>query len=165
MRVPPAAKRPDGRQQFHRELIRSDTVDARPITVAVDTSFTTLDPYDAGNTLSQNVPKALYEGLFGLGRQMKVEPVLATGYEVSSDGLLYTIALRKDVKFSDGTPFTAAAVKANFVCVKNSGKHLNRCTLWKNIKAVEVKEPFLAFINELAHPSSMMMCPKLDGIT
>ena len=145
--------------------------DARPITVAVDTSFTTLDPYDAGDTLSQNVGKAFYEGLFGLDRQMKVEPVLATGYEVSSDGLVYTISLRKGVKFSDGTPFTAEAVKLTMERAKDPSKSLKRASLFKNVGKVEVKDehtvvftlkkPFSAFINQLAHPSAVMMCPAL----
>ena len=41
----------------------------------------------------------------------KVEPLLATGYDVSSDKLTYTIHLRSGVKFSDGTPMTAKDVK------------------------------------------------------
>ena len=41
-------------------------------------------------------------------------PWLATGYEVSADGLTYTVKLRTDVTFHDGEKFDAAAVKANF---------------------------------------------------
>jgi len=36
-----------------------------------------------------------------------VKPQLATGYDVSPDGLNYTVHLRKGVKFHDGTPLTA----------------------------------------------------------
>lgn len=42
------------------------------------------------------------------------EPWLATSWEVSDDATTYVFHLRKDVKFHDGTPFNAAAVKANF---------------------------------------------------
>src|SRR5208337_4201160 len=38
-------------------------------------------------------------------------PALATGYTVNAKGDEYTFKLRKGVKFSNGTPFTAAAVK------------------------------------------------------
>ena len=38
-------------------------------------------------------------------------PALATGYTVNAAGDEYTFKLRKGVKFSNGTPFTAAAVK------------------------------------------------------
>lgn len=44
----------------------------------------------------------------------EIVPWLATGWEVSPDGLHYTFDLRHDVTFQDGAPFDAAAVKANF---------------------------------------------------
>jgi peptide/nickel transport system substrate-binding protein len=40
-------------------------------------------------------------------------PGLATKWEYSADGLTLTFTLRDGVKFQDGTPFDAAAVKAN----------------------------------------------------
>jgi peptide/nickel transport system substrate-binding protein len=40
-------------------------------------------------------------------------PGLAESWEVSQDELSYTFHLRRDVKFHDGSPFDAAAVKAN----------------------------------------------------
>jgi peptide/nickel transport system substrate-binding protein len=40
-----------------------------------------------------------------------IEPVLATGYTVSDDGLTYMIPLRKDVMFHNGEPMTAKDVK------------------------------------------------------
>lgn len=141
------------------------------ITVAVYSAFTSMDPYDASDTISQNVAKSFYEGLFGFDREMKLKNVLATGYEASADGRTYTVTLRSAVVFSDGEPFNAAAVKANFDRVINPESHLTRYVLYKNIESVEVvddltvkfhlKEPFSAFINQLAHPSGVMMCPKI----
>lgn len=40
-----------------------------------------------------------------------VEPALATSWKQSADGLTWTFYLRKGVKFHDGTPFNAQAVK------------------------------------------------------
>ena len=40
-----------------------------------------------------------------------VQPWLATGYTVSNNDTTYTIALRKGVKFSDGTPMTSKDVQ------------------------------------------------------
>ena len=37
----------------------------------------------------------MYEGLFGLDKDMKIRNVLAESYDVSADGLVYTIHLRK----------------------------------------------------------------------
>ena len=49
------------------------------------------------------------------GRSLDGEfvPGLAESWEVSDDGLVYTFHLRRDVKFHDGTPFNAQAVKFN----------------------------------------------------
>ena len=63
---------------------------AKDVVVAVASTFTTTDPYDANDTLSQAVAKSFYEGLYGFDKDMKMIPVLATGYEVSKDGLVYT---------------------------------------------------------------------------
>ena len=67
--------------------------------------FTTLDPYDASDTLSQNVAKSFYEGLFGFDKDMKLVNVLAESYDVSKDGLEYNDQLKQGIKFSDGEPF------------------------------------------------------------
>ncbi|MFT4259997.1 ABC transporter substrate-binding protein [Microbacterium sp.] len=44
----------------------------------------------------------------------EITPWLATSWEVNDDLTAFTFHLRDDVTFSDGTPFNAEAVKANF---------------------------------------------------
>jgi peptide/nickel transport system substrate-binding protein len=41
----------------------------------------------------------------------EIEPELATSYDISADGLVYTFHLRDNVYFHDGVKFTASAVK------------------------------------------------------
>ena len=45
---------------------------------------------------------------------------LATGYEVSGDGLTWTVQLRQGVSFTDGTPLTAEDVAFTYNMVKQS---------------------------------------------
>lgn len=92
-------------------LMASCAFAAKEVVVAVGSNFTTLDPYDANDTLSQAVAKSFYQGLFGLDKEMKLKNVLAESYTVSDDGLTYTVKLREGIKFQDGTDFNAAAVK------------------------------------------------------
>lgn len=142
---------------------------AKDVTVAVASNFTTLDPYDANDTLSQQVAKSFYQGLFGLDKEMKVKNVLAESYTVSDDGLVYTVKLRQGVKFQDGTDFNAAAVKVNLDRASNPDSKLKRYNLYKNIASTEavdpstvkitLKQPFSAFINILAHPATAMISP------
>src|ERR1700692_1521326 len=86
---------------------------AKDVVFAVASTFTTTDPYDANDTLSQAMAKSFYEGLYGFDKDMKMIPVLAESYDVSKDGLVYTIKLKQGVKFHDGSDFKAAAVKVN----------------------------------------------------
>ena len=50
-----------------------------------------------------------------------LEPWLAERWTTSADGLTWTLALRRDVKFSDGTPFTSADVLFALSAVYDAG--------------------------------------------
>jgi len=142
---------------------------AKDAVIAVGSNFTTLDPYDANDTLSQAVAKSFYQGLFGFDKDMKLVNVLAESSDASKDGLSYTIKLKKGVKFQDGTDFNAEAVKVNLDRASNPDNHLKRYNLFKSIAATEVldpytikiilKQPFSAFINTLASPAAAMISP------
>ncbi|MGH1547885.1 ABC transporter substrate-binding protein [Leifsonia poae] len=75
------------------------------------------EPVNLDNTAGggQGVTEALngnvYEGLFKLTDDGKVEPLLATKYTTSEDGLTYTFTLRDGVKFHSGKALTSADVK------------------------------------------------------
>src|SRR5215831_2803676 len=58
---------------------------------------------------------AAYERLYNFRNHTQPFPQLATGYNVSTDGLTYTFDLRKGVKFHDGSPFNADAVVFNYM--------------------------------------------------
>lgn len=142
---------------------------AKDAVMAVYSTFTTLDPYDANDTLSQAATKSFYQGLFGFDKDLKLVNVLAESYDVSKDGLVYTFKLKKNIKFHDGTTFDATAVKANLDRVTDPANKLKRYTLFNRVAKTEVvdpytarvtlKEPFSPFINVLAHPSAVMISP------
>jgi peptide/nickel transport system substrate-binding protein len=71
-----------------------------------------LDPATGGAAPSI-YEDAIFGQLFRPTASGGIEPVLATGYKVSGDGTVLTISLQPGVKFSDGTPFNAAAVAWN----------------------------------------------------
>jgi len=55
--------------------------------------------------------KQLYDALYRyVGNPPEIEPWLAESEEVSDDGLTWTIHLRQDAVFHDGSPVNAAAV-------------------------------------------------------
>jgi len=83
-------------------------------TIAIGSLY---EPVNLDNTAGggQGVTEALngnvYEGLFKLTDDGKVEQLLATTYTTSSDGLTYTFTLRDGVKFHSGAALTSADVK------------------------------------------------------
>jgi peptide/nickel transport system substrate-binding protein len=85
------------------------------ITVALRTDPKTLNPILAVDTTSREVIGTMQADLVHINRQtQRTEPALASSWKVSPDGRKYTLQLRHDVKFSDGTPFTADDVVFTF---------------------------------------------------
>jgi peptide/nickel transport system substrate-binding protein len=76
------------------------------------------DPVSLDPNLETTAPGAwvyvnMLEGLLTLDDKMQVKPALATSYEVMSPTKV-RFKLRPNVKFHDGTPFNAAAVKFTY---------------------------------------------------
>src|SRR5437773_7490389 len=76
------------------------------------------DPVSLDPNLETTAPGAwvyfnMLEGLLTLDEKMQVKPALATSYEVMSPTKV-RFKLRPGVKFHDGTPFNAVAVKFTF---------------------------------------------------
>ena len=71
-----------------------------------------LDPA-SGGAAPAAFEDAIYGNLFRLTPAGGIEPMLASGYQVSGGGTVITISLRPGVKFQDGTPLNAQAVAWN----------------------------------------------------
>lgn len=144
---------------------------AREITAAVSSNFSTLDPWDAVDNLSRSVSASIYESLYVFDANLRPVPQLASGYEVSPDGLVYTFRLRDGVKFHDGSDFDADAVVMNFERGMNPDSKLSRRTFFKFVDKVEavdrltvrftLKTPTAGFIARLSNGTAAMICPSL----
>jgi peptide/nickel transport system substrate-binding protein len=82
---------------------------------------TLFDPSGCSDRVGIEAISNIYDTLYRLDYdaqakgEIKIVPWLAADYpQVSSDGLEYTISLRRNVTFHDGTPFNASCVKYNF---------------------------------------------------
>src|SRR5438128_1809750 len=71
----------------------------------------TLDLHQTSNPIASTIFGWIYEPLVAQAPDGNYVGLLAESWMVSSDNKLITFKLRKDVKFSDGSPFNAAAVK------------------------------------------------------
>lgn len=74
-----------------------------------------LDPTaGAASSIAEIVHYNVFETLTKINADGSVSPLLAESWEVSPDLKTYTFRLRKGVKFQNGEPFNAAAVKFSF---------------------------------------------------
>ncbi len=66
-----------------------------------------LDPALNSSVDGACLAAASFAGLYTYNAQGITSPALAEGYKVSSDGLTYTVTLKKNLKWSDGSALTA----------------------------------------------------------
>ena len=138
----------------------------------------TMDPPQITDLNSARITKRIFEGLVGqeLG-SYKLVPGLAQSWEISRDGLTYTFKLRPNVKFHDGTPFNAEAVRFCFERQLNdkspyyaTGTYPYVKSFLGNIAGVEVVDPLTLqiklkaqlapFLQYLAHQSLFVYSPE-----
>ena len=75
----------------------------------------TLNPVTATDAVSREVFERLHADLIGINRgTQKAEPALAKSWKISPDGCIFTLKLRKGIRFSDGHPFDADDVVFSF---------------------------------------------------
>lgn len=87
---------------------------ADTLTYGLATTFDKLDPNATTFTVVGRMMMHVAETLLWQAELGKFEPNLATEWSVNPDATEYTFKLRQGVKFSDGTPFNAEAVKFTF---------------------------------------------------
>ncbi|WP_068793950.1 nickel ABC transporter substrate-binding protein [Brevibacillus laterosporus] len=84
----------------------------------------------------------VYESLVYYGEGGELKPWLAQSWDVSKDGKEYVFHLRKDVTFSDGSPFNATIVKKNFDTVLANAPQHEWMELINQMKSTEVVDDF-----------------------
>src|SRR5262245_47096832 len=84
------------------------------LVLGLDQEPPTLDPHASPSAVTYQIIASVTENLIYKGPDGKLVPWLAESWTTSKDGRSVTFKLRRDVKFHDGTPFNADAVKFNF---------------------------------------------------
>ncbi len=128
-----------------------------------------LDPTLSRSLYSRYVFSAMCEKLYDVDAQSHIVPQLATALPAVSDGgKTVTIPVRDGVKFADGTPFDAAAVKSTFernLTLSGSGRksELGPITSVDATDArtvvVHLKESFAPLTAALTDRAGMVMSP------
>jgi peptide/nickel transport system substrate-binding protein len=75
---------------------------------ALDADASSLNPFVENDLPSANVIKFLFPNLYSVDKNLNIVPSLADGMpSISSDGKVWTVKIRKDAKWTDGTAITA----------------------------------------------------------
>ncbi len=88
--------------------------DGGTLTVAVGADIDGLNPVEARWSLEGNlIGSSIYDTLMTFDENRNLVPRLAESMTPNADGTVWTIKLRPNVQFQDGTPFDGDAVKVN----------------------------------------------------
>ncbi|MFJ7755707.1 glutathione ABC transporter substrate-binding protein [Peribacillus muralis] len=140
------------------------------LVVARLSDATTLDPHFITDIPSANVVyEKVYETLVVPDKDMKPQPLLAKEWK-QLDDLTWEFKLREGVKFHDGAPFNAEAVKTNFdrlLDPKTSSPQAGKLEMIKEIKVVDdttvqfkLKYPYAPLLSILVSNEGSILSPK-----
>ncbi|WP_264319789.1 ABC transporter substrate-binding protein [Zarconia navalis] len=146
-------------------------IDGDRIRIGTTAEVKTLDPADAYELSSTiaiyNLGDRLYRYQAGT---TQIEPQLATALpQISADGLTYTIPLRQDVTFQDGTPFDAEAMAFSLRrFIENKGRpSFLLSSLVESVAAtgqyeltIQLQQPFAPFTALLTFPGLCAVSPQ-----
>ena len=128
-----------------------------------------LDPHRARTYVSRLVFTALCDKLIDSTPDLQFTPRLATEWAWSPDNKTLTMKLRDGVKFHDGEPFNAEAVKFNIERARTLPDSMRKSEI-SSIDTVEVvdpltvkfnlKRPDAALLSQLTDRAGMMLSPK-----
>lgn len=119
-----------------------------------------LDPDQSRTFVGRIVYTALCDKLVDITPGLEITPQLATGWTWSDDGRTLTMTLREGVVFHDGTPFDAAAVKANIERSKTLPESRRKSEL-ASVETVEATGPFEVTLR-LSAPDATLMAQLAD---
>lgn len=136
----------------------------------------TLNPIFTQNKANEQMLRLVFDSLIKCDETQKPVPVLASNFDVSSDGLIWTITTKTGVKWHDGTDFSAYDVESTLQLIKNGEFNTIYAQNLQNVSKVTVlssdtleitlKTPQTNFINLLDIPMiKQTKTPSKDDFT
>jgi peptide/nickel transport system substrate-binding protein len=139
-------------------------------TYACGTEPSTLDPHMANSTIDGQMCLQISEPLVMRDANSKIIPLLAESWESNEDGSVWKFKLRQDVKFQDGEPFNAEAVKYNFDRIASPDTMSPKASIVRMIESTNVVDeytvefilntPCSVFLAQVSSYTCSMLSPK-----
>jgi ABC-type transport system substrate-binding protein len=124
--------------------------------VAFEADITGGDPYRSVGIQAGYVHDNLYNTLVTIDHDMNILPDLAASWEVREGGRVYDFRLHPGVRFHDGTPCDAEAVKWNVLHVMDPESKAQQAQFFTLVENVDVLDAQTLRVN-LKYPSSVLL--------
>ena len=128
---------------------------ATPLKYTEDRTPSVLNPVFAEDMYAVRASELLFESLIGWDKDQKPAPMLAVSWKMAEDKKSITLSLRKDVKWHDEKPFTAADVDFTIKMMTSRSTQIADRYLAQIVKKVEIIDPHtvkIIFQKELGKP-------------
>ncbi|MVW72945.1 ABC transporter substrate-binding protein [Bordetella sp. 15P40C-2] len=142
---------------------------AQEIRIGLQEDPDVLDPHRARTYVGRIVFTSLCDKLIDVNDKLEFVPQLAESWSWNDDNTELTFKLRKDAVFHDGTPFDAAAAKANIERAMKLPDSMRKSELTsvQEVSApdaetlvLKLKSPDATLLASLSDRSGMMLSPK-----
>ncbi len=124
----------------HFDYVDPDAPKGGRLVMSAFGSFDSLNPFLLKGLSADGLGTLVFETLMvkSLDEPFSMYGLLAEDIELAGDGRSVTFTLRPEARFSDGSPVTAADVKASFDWLKSDKAHPQYGFYWKDVASAEV---------------------------
>lgn len=160
----------EGNQETENGAEQNTPGAGNDLVLAVHSDATTLDPTGSNDVPSHNMQEPIFERLVKRDQDANIIPGLAEEWRVV-DEVTHEFILREDVKFHDGEPFNAEAVKVSIERLIDPEIASPKYDNFAMIEGVEViddyivhvktKYPFAPILAHLSHTGASIISPKV----
>lgn len=165
----PAPSNNAGGQSSSSSSSPSPSSEPKTLVIASGTTAVSLDPYQVTDSPSFTIMEHVYDTLFTMSATGEIQPGLAESFSADEAGTTYTIKLRPGVKFSDGSPVNAEAVKKSLEFIlnpDNGARNRSMISLVSEVIAqdeltvvLKTPQPFAPLQFHLTHPGISIVAP------
>jgi peptide/nickel transport system substrate-binding protein len=128
----------------------------KTFTIGIGITLDSLDPAQQTTTTVMNLLDYDIQTLVTFDEKGNLKPLLAKSWSWSDDGKTLTLKLRDDVKFHDGTPFNAKAVKFSLQRLIDGKVNVRIGAAYQVMKSIDAAKPDVVKIH-LKHPDPNLL--------
>ena len=142
---------------------------AQELRIGLQDDPDTLDPAKNFSFVGRHVLASVCDKLVDISPDQQIVPQLALSWQTSADGKAIDFKLRPNVKFHDGEPFNAAAVKFNIERMLSlpDSRRKSEIALVTAVEVIDdltvrlrLSAPFSPLLAQFADRAGMMVSPK-----